>query len=170
MQILGGRPSTPMTTLAAILSPLTIASSSGTLRGSIPGAGPASAAALQSYLHPLTSPLAASSSAALPLFTAPSPAEYFTPLPSWSPAGPPQSGSTNDRRIGRASMAHRVAGSPFGSTPVVRRQQPASGRRVALRSGGLSCASGAKVRKYILIIHPEPVCYSHLRVLAVGHC
>lgn len=128
----------------------------------------AGTSALWSYLNPMTSPLVASLTTALPLFNTSSPIEHFTLFLSWNSPGPPQSGMTNDHWIDHASMACRAASFPFGSMPVIHWNQPTSGWWVALQSGGLSCyETNWKVHKYIVVIHLEPVHHFHL--LGVGH-
>ncbi|KAF9237120.1 hypothetical protein BU15DRAFT_76230 [Melanogaster broomeanus] len=136
------------------LSPLNL-SSSGRLSSGV---------AFHPYLRPPSSPLA-SASTSLPSLLAPSPTLQSTPLPSWSPPGPPQPGSTNDRRVARAAAARAsgVSTSPFGPMPTIqsrRQQRTVSTRRVTFQPGstssaGLSSRSGGS-RKYVVVIHTEP--------------
>lgn len=119
--------------------------------------GGSSTGSLQAYLHSIDSPLPSTSAATLPPLTQQH-APAFSP---WNPPAPPPAGSTNDRRVYRATTTARgVAASPFQSSAMVLGQRRrGSVQRVQQRQSTSSSRlpRGFSARKYVVVIHPEPV-------------
>ncbi|KAG6377906.1 hypothetical protein JVT61DRAFT_14695 [Boletus reticuloceps] len=128
----------------SLLSPLT-------------ASGGSSTGSLQAYLCPIGSLLPSTSAATLPPLTQ----QHAPAFSHWNPPAPPPAGSTNDRRVYRATTAARgVAASPFQSSAMVLGQRRrGSMQRIQQRRSTPSSRlpHGFSARKYVVVIHPEPV-------------
>ncbi|KAG6369379.1 hypothetical protein JVT61DRAFT_14951 [Boletus reticuloceps] len=121
-----------------------------------------SSSSLQRYLQSPDLPLM-NVSAPLPLLTGSSTQQLHSSLTSWTRPGPPPPGSTNDRRIARASVARTrgVTSSPLAPVPTFHRQ-PIHRRQLTSQSSSAAASSAPplrgnnRARKYLVMVHPEP--------------
>lgn len=122
------------------------------------GSSTSSNMSLQAYLRPPGSPLMSMSAATSGL----PPLSTQQPALLWNPPGPPPGGSTNDRRVARATTARTrgVAASPFQSLNSGQHCQSQSSLQRLQSRRSMSSSRlprGVSSRKYVVVIHPEPV-------------
>jgi hypothetical protein len=113
---------------------------------------------LQAYLHPPGSPLMSTSAVTL----GQPPLSIQQPGLLWNPPDPPPAGSTNDRHVARATTVHTrgVATSPFQSLTSGQHSQSLSSLQRVQSCCSMSSSHlprGISSRKYVVVIHPEPV-------------
>lgn len=154
-------PPAARTPRSATVTPATTASASDS--------GVVSTARLQGYLQPSLSPLGAPRALATPL-DMDGPSSSSTALRLWTRPGPPPTGSVNDRRMSSAAAVRGVSLSPFHTypsriTPIptgsrmgsVRATRSTRSARTQQRDSSSMTTPGLRERKYLVIIHPEPV-------------